>query len=71
MDPARFGLERRIMAGHRLVGRHAIRDRAASLGVRFDDTQLRAVTDEVKRRSDSAPLENDELDALIINWAVT
>jgi homocitrate synthase len=71
MDPARFGLQRRIMAGHRLVGRHAIRDRATTLGVEFDDTQLRAVTNEVKRRSDTAPLENDELDALIINWATT
>jgi homocitrate synthase len=71
MDPARFGRERTILAGHRLVGRHAIRDRAATLGVDFDDTQLRAVTNEVKRRSDTAPLENDELDALIINWATT
>ena len=71
IDPSRFGLERRILAGHRLVGRHAIRDRAASLGVVFDDTQLREVTDEVKRRSDAGPLPNDELDALILSWAVS
>ena len=71
MDPSRFGLERRIMAGHRLVGRHAIRDRAASLGIEFDETQLREVTDEVKRRSDAGPLANEELDALILNWAVS
>ena len=71
MDPGRFGLERQILAGHRLVGRHAIRDRAASLGIAFDDQQLRAVTTEVKRRSDEGPLANDELDALLMNWAVT
>lgn len=71
IDPARFGLERRILAGHRLVGRHAIRDRAADLGVLFDDDQLRAVTAEVKRRSDDGPLAGDELDELIRNWAVT
>jgi homocitrate synthase len=71
IDPGRFGLERQILAGHRLVGRHAIRDRASLLGIRFDDEQLRAVTAEVKRRSDSRPLANDELDALLLNWALT
>jgi homocitrate synthase len=71
IDPSRFGLQRSILAGHRLVGRHAIRDRAVSLGVDFDDAQLRAVTNEVKRRSDAGPLDNDELDSLILNWAVT
>ncbi|MGH7685831.1 MAG: homocitrate synthase [Candidatus Dormibacteria bacterium] len=70
LDPARFGLERQIMVGHRLVGRHAIRSRATSLGIRFDDDQLRAVTAEVKRRSDARPLENEELDALLLNWAL-
>lgn len=71
LDPARFGLQRRILAGHRLVGRHAIHDRARALGLRFDDVQLRAVTDAVKRRCDSGPLDNDELDALIVTWATT
>jgi len=69
MDPARFGLQRRILEGHRLVGRHAIRHRAEALGRRFDEQQLRAVTDEVKLRCDSGPLDNDELDHLIVNWA--
>ena len=71
IDPGLFGLERQILAGHRLVGRHAIRDRAELLGIRFDDDQLRAVTAEVKRRSDTRPLANDELDALLLDWALT
>lgn len=71
IDPGRFGLERQILAGHRLVGRHAIRDRATLLGISFDDQQLLAVTAEVKRRSDTRPLANDELDALLLNWALT
>src|SRR5438132_4133724 len=68
-DPARFGRERTVMAGHRLTGRHAIASRATALGRRFDEQQLRAVTDEVKLRCDSGPLDNDELDHLIVNWA--
>ena len=69
LDPARFGIERRILAGHRLVGRHAIRHRATALGVHLDDEGLHSLTAEVKRRGDSGPLQNDELDTLIIGWA--
>ena len=69
LDPARFGLQRSILAGHRLVGRHAIRHRAATLGVQLDDERLHSLTAEVKRRGDSGPLDGDELDSLILGWA--
>jgi len=64
-DPARFGRERTVMAGHRLTGRHAIASRASSLGLTLTDRELRALTSEVKRRADAGPLSNDELDELL------
>ncbi len=67
-DPAVFGLERTIMAGHRLTGWNAIRSRADSLGLSLGEEQLRALTAEVKRRADTAPLADDELDDLIRGW---
>ena len=69
LDPAQFGRERSILAGHRLAGRHAIGDRATALGVRLDDARLRSLTAEVKRRGDDGPLDVATLDALITSWA--
>ena len=64
-DPARFGRERTVMAGHRLTGRHAIASRASTLGLTLTDRELRVLTAEVKRRADTGPLSNDELDDLL------
>src|SRR6266849_1746849 len=64
-DPARFGRERTVMAGHRLTGRHAIASRASTLGLTLTDRELRALTAEVKRRADAGPLSNEELDDLL------
>jgi homocitrate synthase len=69
LEPARFGRERSILSGHRLTGRHAVGDRAATLGVDLDDERLRRLTAEVKRRGDDGPLDGDDLDALIVGWA--
>jgi len=69
LDPARFGRERSILAGHRLAGRHAIGHRAMALGVSLDDDRLRSLTAEVKRRGDDGPLDVTTLDALIVSWA--
>jgi isopropylmalate/homocitrate/citramalate synthase len=53
------------MVGHQLVGRHALRQRAADLGISGDDVWLRRVTAEVKRRAGDRPLHDDEVDALL------
>jgi len=71
LDPARFGRERSILAGHRLTGRHAIGDRASTLGVDLDEDRLRRLTAEVKRRGDDGPIDTAALDALIVSWART
>jgi len=64
-DPARFGRERTVMAGHRLTGRHAIASRATALGLTLTEHEVRTVTAEVKRRADAGPLSNEELDSLL------
>jgi homocitrate synthase len=69
LEPGRFGRERSILTGHRLTGRHAIGDRATTLGVDLDDERLRGLTAEVKRRGDDGPLNGADLDALIVSWA--
>lgn len=63
--PERFGIERRLLVGHQLAGRHAVRERAAALGITGDDEWLRRVTSDVKRRAGERPLEDDEVDALL------
>jgi homocitrate synthase len=64
-DPAVFGRERTLMAGHRLTGRHAIAHRASTLGLNLEDRELRLLTAEVKRRADAGPLTSDELDEIL------
>lgn len=63
--PEDFGLTREIAIGHRLTGWNAIRDRARTLGLALDDHIIKAVTQTVKTRADSAPLGLDEIDALL------
>ena len=66
--PERYGLDRQILRGHRLVGRNAIRARAETLGVELDEAQIAAVTAEIKRLADSGPLDDDQVDTLLLRW---
>ena len=68
LQPERYGLDRQILIGHRLVGRNAIRDRAGSLGIDLDEEQIVAATAEIKRLADSAALADEQVDALLLGW---
>jgi homocitrate synthase len=68
LTPERYGRNRQILRNHRLVGHNAIRDRAQALGLGLSDDQLRAVTDEIKRRADNGPIEDTEVDELLLAW---
>jgi homocitrate synthase len=65
IDPADFGLERSILVGHKLTGKHAVAHRAAQLGLRFGELELREVTDEIKRLADGGQLSPEQLDLLL------
>ncbi len=57
LDPADFGLQRRLELGHRLTGWNAIAHRAVSLGLSLDERQARDATSEIKgsRTLDRSP----------------
>jgi len=70
IDPQDFGLERTISIAHRLTGKNAIQNRARELGLHFGDTQLREITQEIKRLADTGPLSISQLDELLRSWVV-
>lgn len=65
LQPGDFGLVREVAIGHRLTGWNAIRERSRTLGLALDDSTLKAVTQDVKRRADTRPLELAEIDLLL------
>lgn len=65
INPAHFGLTREISIGHRLTGWNAIRDRAIQLGIMIDDERLRDITQIIKNRADTRPLQSHEVDQLL------
>jgi len=70
IDPQDFGLQRTISIAHRLTGKNAIQNRARELGLHFGDSQLREITDEIKRLADAGPLSTRQLDELLRTWVV-
>jgi homocitrate synthase len=68
LEPQRFGLNRQILRGHRLVGRNAVRERATELGIDLDAEQVAAATAEIKRRADAGPLDDGTVDELLLSW---
>jgi homocitrate synthase len=63
--PEQFGIERRVLVAHQLVGRHALRERATSLGIDGDEGWLLRVTAEVKRHAGERLLYDDEVDEML------
>jgi homocitrate synthase len=63
--PEQFGVERRLLVAHELVGRNAVRARAAALGITGDDDWLVRVTAEVKRHAGERVLHDDDVDDLL------
>ena len=54
-----------IDVAHRLVGRNAIRDRAAGLGIGLPDESLRSVTDRVKSMADERQITLADVDRIL------
>ncbi|MBN1562862.1 MAG: homocitrate synthase [Anaerolineae bacterium] len=65
LQPDDFGLTREVAIGHRLTGWNAIRDRSRMLGLTLDDSTIKAITLDVKRRADARPLALAEIDVLL------
>lgn len=70
VNPEDFGMSRIIDVAHRLVGRNAIRDRAACLGINLPDESLRSVTDQVKSMADERQITLADVDKMLSNLAL-
>ncbi|NQU49929.1 MAG: homocitrate synthase [Planctomycetes bacterium] len=65
LAPQDFGLERRILLAHRLVGRAALADRAAQLGLRLLNPALTTVANRIKAWAELGPLSLNQVDAFL------
>jgi homocitrate synthase len=70
LNPEHFGLSREISIGHRLTGWNAVRNRAQALGLALDDATLQDITQMIKTRADSQPMNLAEVDSLLQEMAV-
>jgi homocitrate synthase len=68
LDPADFGLGRSIDAGSRFAGRHAVGQRAQSLGLQLGDEEIGQLTQALRGRAEQGSLNSEEVDAFIKNY---
>jgi len=65
INPEDFGMTRIIDVAHRLVGRNAIRDRAATLGLNIPEDVLLQATSQVKAMADSQRIGMNDVDKIL------
>jgi homocitrate synthase len=65
LDPASFGLTRRIDSASRLAGRHALYARAIALGLALDPDQTSAALTLVKTLADAGGLSQAQVDDIL------
>lgn len=65
INPEDFGMTRIIDVAHRLVGRNAIRDRAATLGLNIPEDVLMQATSQVKAMADVQRITMTDVDKIL------
>jgi homocitrate synthase len=68
IPPEAFGLTRRLILGSRLTGRHAIAYRAREMGITFGESELRAITRNIKELADKGELSEAQIDEVLREW---
>ena len=68
LDPATFGVTRRLHVAHHLTGRHAVASRAAALGLALDDASLARATATIKDAAGARPLADEDLDEILQSY---
>ncbi len=68
IPPGLFGVDRKIIVGSRLTGKHAIAHRARALGLEFGQTELRNITTRIKEMADRGELSEEEIDSVLREW---
>ncbi|NJM08809.1 homocitrate synthase [Candidatus Gracilibacteria bacterium] len=69
LDPSLFGRRRTVAIAHKLVGWHAIAERARELGIALSENQARRATARIKALADERPLDGEEVDGLLYEYA--
>ncbi|GGJ51158.1 homocitrate synthase [Deinococcus roseus] len=70
IPPEVFGVGRRIQAGSKLTGKHAIAFKARELGLHFGEHQLRDITDHIKALADSGDLDDEHIADILKSWVL-
>jgi homocitrate synthase len=68
IPPEAFGLQRRLIIGSRLTGKHAIGYRAREIGITFGEGELREITRRIKELADRGELSEDQIDEVLREW---
>ncbi len=68
IQPEAFGLTRHLILGSRLTGRHAIAYRAREMGITFGESELRAITRNIKELADKGELSEAQIDQVLREW---
>lgn len=65
LNPAVFGLNRRVLVGHKLTGWNAVRLRAQQLQLQLSDDTLKTVTAQIKQLADQQTVADHDIDHLL------
>lgn len=68
IPPGVFGVGRRIQAGSKVTGKHAIAYKARELGLHYGDEALRQVTDHIKALAEHGELDDAHLEQVLREW---
>ncbi|MGB3695652.1 MAG: homocitrate synthase [Spirulinaceae cyanobacterium] len=66
LDPRDFSLQRSLLINHPLTGKHAVAQRAAQLGLKLNQAQIKALTNKIKSLTDLNHLTTEEVDKLLV-----
>jgi homocitrate synthase len=69
LDPSMFGRTRTVAVAHRLVGWHAIAERARELGIYLSEPQARAAAARIKALGDEHDIDGTTVDELLYEYA--
>ncbi|NTV64782.1 MAG: homocitrate synthase, partial [Oscillochloris sp.] len=69
LDPSMFGRSRTVAVAHRLVGWHAIAERARELGIYLSEAQARAAAARIKALGDERDIDSETVDELLYEYA--
>jgi homocitrate synthase len=68
IPPEAFGVARRLIIGSRLTGRNAIGYRAREMGLTFGESELKALTRQIKELADRGELSEAQVDEVLREW---